>query len=81
VDNEPVFCIGEIKSWIGVAINPRAAVETFWTMKCPCGVLVTYPLNGLPLVDTPHPCGNPDHWTVRFYERAACEAVDNPASE
>jgi len=32
----------------------------------PCGVKVTYPLNGLPEVSTRFPCGNKNHWVVKF---------------
>lgn len=37
-----------------------------WSVTCPCGVTVLFPLNGLPEKDVKHPCGNPDHWTIRF---------------
>lgn len=37
-----------------------------WYIKCPCDCTVFYPLNGLPTKDTPHPCGNPNHWTIKF---------------
>jgi hypothetical protein len=49
----------------------------FWHIKCPCGVAVMYHLNGLPIVDTLHPCGNPNHWTIKFESNAQ----DHPASE
>lgn len=38
----------------------------FWMITCPCGITVDYPVNGLPEVDTPHPCGNEDHWVVKY---------------
>lgn len=38
----------------------------FCRIACPCGVEVVYPINGLPAVDTLHPCGKPNHWTVKF---------------
>jgi len=38
----------------------------YWKITMPCGTTVTYPLNGLPEVDTPCPCGNPNHWIVRY---------------
>ena len=40
--------------------------KAFWVITCPCGERVTYPLNGLPKVDTLMPCGNPKHWAVRW---------------
>ena len=43
--------------------------NTFWKLTCSCGVTVTYPLDGLPTVDTPHPCNNPNHWTVRYEDQ------------
>ena len=40
--------------------------KKFWTIKCPCGVESVFALNSLPEVDTPHPCGCPDHWTIKY---------------
>lgn len=42
------------------------AIEKFWELTCPCGVTDVYPLNGLPEVDTPHSCGNPKHWALKY---------------
>jgi len=37
------------------------------TVEMPCGVKRVYDdLSFVPLVDTPCPCGNPDHWLVRW---------------
>lgn len=54
--------MNEWESYIGMYFSGDAA----WRIECPCGVVATYPINKLPEVDTPHPCGNPKHWTVRF---------------
>lgn len=62
------FSVSGIERYIGVAISPRSAADTFWKIRCPCGVEVSYPINGLPLIDTRHPCGNENHWSVRIYE-------------
>lgn len=52
--------------WTGIACQ----VEDFasWQLTCPCGVTAVYPLNGLPTVDTAHPCGHANHWTIRYYK-------------
>lgn len=52
--------------YIGVLFSGDYTKEGFWYIECPCGVVATYPVNGLPEADTPHPCGNPNHWTVRY---------------
>ena len=37
------------------------------TIEMPCGEVATYEtLEDIPLVDTPCPCGDPDHWSVRW---------------
>jgi hypothetical protein len=56
------------KNFYGVYATGQEAFDSFWTITCPCEVSVTYPVNALPTVDTPHPCGNPDHWTVKIGE-------------
>lgn len=50
--------------WTGMYIRGRA--DQFWVIQCPCGVTAHYPINGLPGFNTRHPCGNPDHWTIRW---------------
>lgn len=57
----------EAGTCIGIYFGPGGA-ETFWQITCPCGVKATYPVNGLPTANTPHPCGKPNHWAVQ-YER------------
>ena len=52
-------------TYIGIGIVGEG-LERFWQIRCPCGVLVEYPLNGLPEIDTPHPCGNKNHWAVKY---------------
>jgi hypothetical protein len=51
--------------YIGIQFSGDGA-RKFWRIECPCGVSVEYPVNGLPEVDTQHPCGNQDHWTVKY---------------
>lgn len=46
--------------------NLQKSRDQFWRSTCPCGKTDTYPLNGLPEVDTLHSCGNPNHWVVRY---------------
>jgi len=53
-------------TWIGVYAMGEGIKEQFWRLECPCGRVVFYPLNGLPEVDTPMPCGNPNHWAVKL---------------
>lgn len=52
------------ESWTGMRIHGRA--DQFWVITCPCGVTAHYPINGLPGYNMRHPCGNPDHWTIRW---------------
>lgn len=48
----------------------------------PCGyVYGTTDWLSLPLVDTPCPCGDPNHWLVRWKDTPAIEEVENVASE
>ena len=56
-------------NYFGVA-GKKDGIDNFWRFSCPCGVVATYPINGLPEVDTPHPCGNPKHWTVKIFPNA-----------
>ena len=51
--------------YIGICFQGEIENE-FWRIKCPCGVEVKYPVNGLPGIDTLHPCGNKDHWSVMY---------------
>ena len=51
---------------IGYYFVGKEPVEKFWKFSCPCGVQVSYPLNGLPEVDTRFPCSNPEHWVIKF---------------
>jgi len=53
-----------------ILFTGKKAIETFWELTCPCGVIVTYPLNKLPEVDTLHPCDNPKHWTIKYEEES-----------
>lgn len=58
-------------SWIGIKIvegPEREATKAFFKFECPCGAATSYPINGLPEVDTPMPCGNKDHWVIKFSE-------------
>lgn len=66
--DEMVFS-GIDASWCGVRFVGEDVKRKFWTITCPCDYQVTYPINEFPLVDTPHPCGNPNHWTVKYEEK------------
>jgi hypothetical protein len=43
------------------AVYSSVPLERFWRFICPCGVEAVVPLNRLPEVDTPFPCGHPRH--------------------
>lgn len=59
----PISVTQGIHTFIGVMlVGPQ---DDFWQLECPCGVKVTYPINGLPLTDTRFPCENENHWVVR----------------
>lgn len=64
-DEPMVFRAGPGVRWTGVYFFGNGR-QSFWHLTCPCGVTAEYPVNGLPETDTPHPCGNSDHWTVRY---------------
>jgi hypothetical protein len=55
-----------VTNYYGIFFNGDDTHKKFWRITCPCGIEVTYPINGLPEVDTPHPCGNPNHWSVKY---------------
>lgn len=67
--NPSTFVLAE-PSYIGLLFSGDST-RHFFKITCPCGVVAEYPLNGMPTVDTPHPCGNPKHWTVKFEGGAA----------
>lgn len=67
---------GAIVNYFGVDFSGGGA-RKFCKIKCPCGVVVEYPVNGLPEVDTPHPCGNKNHWTVKYDNDALLRADAN----
>jgi len=51
---------------IAIHFTDRKAIDRFWEITCLCGKKDTFPLNGFPEVDTPHSCGNPKHWVVKY---------------
>lgn len=51
--------------WSGIHFD-RYGTAPFWEITCPCGVTVGYGINELPNIDTPHPCGDPEHFSVTF---------------
>lgn len=55
--------------YYGFAFVGKKGTEKIFSVTCPCGVVATLPVNGIPLVDTSHPCGNPNHWTVKYFEK------------
>ena len=54
-------------TYVGIQFSVDS-LDRAWLIICPCGVEAYYPINGLPTKDTPHPCGNPKHWTIKFAE-------------
>ena len=58
--------LGQPLEQVGLLLVGQRAREEFVRFTCSCGSAVSYPLNGIPEVDTPMPCGNPRHWAVRF---------------
>ena len=71
-DENKFIITAEQGDYIGIYFNQQGA-DQFWRITCPCGVEVVYAVNGLPVVDTPHPCGKPNHWTVKY-------CADQPAA-
>lgn len=39
-------------------------IGNFFRVTCPCGVHAFFPLNAVPTETTPHPCGDPGHFSV-----------------
>lgn len=64
VEQSIELCSTDDMRWTGILFMGNTG--KFWQIKCPCGVMVEFGVNKLPEVDTPHPCGNPNHWTVRY---------------
>lgn len=56
----------QLMAYAGLHFKGKNAKETFFKYTCPCGVEVSYPLNGIPEVTTPHPCGVDGHYSVLF---------------
>lgn len=56
----------EISNYCGIYLSSTDIFEEFWKIRCPCGITITYPVNELPLIDTMHPCGDPNHWTIKI---------------
>lgn len=50
----------------GLELHGQEPIDSFFRFTCACGSYVAFPLNKIPEVDTPMPCGNPKHWAVRF---------------
>ena len=44
----------------------REFIDNYIRFRCNCGVTLSFGLNKIPEVDTPMPCGNPNHWAVRY---------------
>lgn len=65
-DRYVCVCDADIDLARWIEADPRTCPSAeFWRLRCPCGVLVTYDRDVLPRVSTPHPCGNPHHWSVK----------------
>lgn len=50
----------------GLRFIGKDAVDKFLRIQCPCGVVDTFSLNGIPTIDTPHSCGHPKHWAIKY---------------
>lgn len=53
---------------IGFYFCGKDILEKFFSVACPCGVLHSVGINEFPTVDTPHICGNKNHWFAKFSE-------------
>jgi hypothetical protein len=53
----------EVNTFVGLGIQGDPVI----TVVCPCNVTAYINLNSIPREDTPHPCGHPDHWLVKYY--------------
>ena len=53
---------------IGFYFKGKEVPEKFFSMTCPCGVEHSVRINEFPTVDTPHICGNKNHWFAKFSE-------------
>jgi hypothetical protein len=62
-----VDTVADEKEYIGFQLS-RSSVDTFFSVQCPCGVLDTFPINQLPVTNTPQSCGVANHWAVKFTE-------------
>lgn len=62
---------GSIETWSGIDVfcTKGKLPTNFFIITCPCGVVVQYGMNELPILNTKHPCDHPDHWTIRFTEK------------
>lgn len=73
---------------LGVVSSRREFLEVFqeqfklpFTIKMPCGeAIACEALEDIPLVDVPCPCGNPNHWLIRW-EPSYTTAKSNMAAQ
>ena len=56
---------GKFRDVVGISILGNHK-DKFWEITCPCGVTASYPVNKLPIKDTPSACGRPNHWVVKY---------------
>ena len=64
-----------------VGLMCAGSTDSFWNVTCPCGVVVSYGINSFPTVDTPHTCGNPNHWTIKFNPSRVDPAASAPVAD
>lgn len=69
ISNNDFTVIAAESACICINFKGKDIIKNFWVLTCPCGVSTTYALNELPEVNTLSPCGNPNHWLVKYYDQ------------
>jgi hypothetical protein len=62
-EQSPINVSGIVHTFIGLAISGP------FSATCPCGVRAELDIHAVPHDDIPFPCGNPDHWLVKHYQK------------
>ena len=56
----------EVGTVTGFLFVGSGASDIAFSFTCPCGVTQSCSPNNFPTVDTPHKCGNPNHYFAKF---------------